>query len=213
MDQQQYICIDRNSLDVRILTRRSPKNACIRLGKQEASSTSLHLENENTLQGIVYRKVLYPYAYRKSGDDPKKVSYSLVPPDDWLVALAYIAFQGIVQGWAWDITKHYMLRGLNQMQVLGVAPNAKTKRKSKARESRMGFVWSTFTEEGELHELFVGLQKAHKKLPSDKQKEVPSTELQSSMFDDAVEVLFDGKNKKKAKVRLKKALKKARKSD
>lgn len=203
MSDKRYICIDSNTLEVRLLTRRSSKNVCFPL-HQDVNPTSLHLENQDTLQGIVYREVLYPYQYRLTGDDPKKVAYSLIPRDSWLVALAYIAFEGIIQGWAWDAAKAYMKQGLAQMQALGVAPKTKREGKPTSRKFRTGFVWSSFSGDDELHELFVGLQQVHSKLPSEQQKIVPSTELHNPIMDDLIEVITDGKNRKKAKARLKK---------
>jgi len=44
------------------------------------------------------------------------------PPDPWLITLAYVIWEGIVQGFAYDAVKHIALRAMDRLRSFGIGP-------------------------------------------------------------------------------------------
>lgn len=114
------------------------------------------------IEHTLYWDVLYPFRHaldRKRGVG--KIHYSLAKPDPWLVALAAIMWQGIIQGLAWDIVKLAVLSALKKLKKAKLAPQYDSKKRS---ETSIGFTWVQYSSDGrQLYKLFLGLKRVYKK--------------------------------------------------
>jgi hypothetical protein len=116
----------------------------------------------NPIAPAVYENVLYPAVEaedRRAGR--KDVAYSLVQPDPWLIALAMVMWEGIVQGLSWDVVKVSVRKALAMMQAEGVAPSETYKKKSSDR-TELGFCWTAYKNGKKQYDMFVGLRRVHK---------------------------------------------------
>jgi hypothetical protein len=117
------------------------------------------------LHYVVYFEVLYSIvetADRKRG--VRGVKYSLVEPDPWLIALAGIMWEGLVQGLTWDTIKALSLAALGKLREKGIAPNLSSISKAKLRRrgsrTEIGFSWTEYSTSGRpLHQFFLGVKR------------------------------------------------------
>ena len=119
----------------------------------------------NPIAPDVYWQVLYPAVEARDKRRGRKgVAYSLVHPDPWLIALAMVMWEGIVQGLSWDTVKLSVRKALSVMQSEGVAPTEtrETHTKKKAKRTELGFCWTEYKNGKKQYDMFVGLRRVHK---------------------------------------------------
>jgi hypothetical protein len=96
----------------------------------------------------------------------KKVRFSIRPPDPWLIGLAYVMWEGVIQGLTWDVVKVSVRTVLRKLQDLGLAPlqdNFAAKiNKQKITKTQLRFSWTSYTKNRKQYELFLGLKREYK---------------------------------------------------
>ena len=102
------------------------------------------------LHYTVYFDVIYPLVEQRDRKHGAHVKHKLPDPDPWLVALAAIMWQGLVQGLTWDVIKASCLSALDKLRGKRLAPPAGVVSKRQARRSKteIGFSWTKFSEDG-----------------------------------------------------------------
>jgi len=159
-----YITIDPNNLELS-LSGSEPKSEFIIPTKH-----SDHDVLERDFHGLVYFNVLYLYV--EDEDKAKgrpETSYRLVDPDPWLIALAAIVWQGLIQGLTWDMIKLSALKGiefLRSKNLLAKEPYPRDGwKKSKKRKKaglEIGLSWTRFSEDRDhLHRFFLGIKREY----------------------------------------------------
>ena len=131
--------------------------------KRPTSGYAIPLDEVSEIKGdplmqLLYFDVMYPIVERGT---KSRRRFKLSPPDPWMIAIAYVMLEGIVQGFAWDAVKGTVTATLSKLRKCGLAPTKRKSRKTPPSNSRKGFVWEEYGTDGEkIYELFVGIQKA-----------------------------------------------------
>jgi len=167
-----YIQIDPKTLELSFSDREPEKDFLIPTHKSKYDVL------ERGFHGLVYFNVLYPYV--KEEDEAKgkqNIAYSLVEPDPWLVTIAAIMWQGLIQGLTWDIIKLAVLKGLDflKMKKLATVTDKKITNIKQDTESRLevGFSWTKFNQDGEpLQKFFLGIQREFKKKRNEERESI-----------------------------------------
>ena len=110
----KYILLDRQTLTVKVKKKPSKKSFII--------PTELDDFHLSPIEEAIYYWVLYPAAHaedrKKYPDDEKKGihrEYQLFEPQPWLIAIGYLMWQGIVQGFTWDVVKLFVRQAINEL--------------------------------------------------------------------------------------------------
>ncbi len=112
---------------------------------------------QQPLAAVLFYEVIYPSVYRRA---PKEVKYSLFPPDAWLLALAAVMWEGIVQGLAWDAVKATGQRLIASLRENGLAPSAVG---GVPLREETGFRYTSYAASGrKKREIFVGLRRVYR---------------------------------------------------
>lgn len=162
----RYICIDKNKFDVALSEDKNLFDYAINI-----DDVANYFE-KYSLHKIVYSDVLYTLVQEK--DKKESVEgrlYSLLKPDPWLIAIAYVMWEGLIQGMTWDVIKFLVLNTLKKLRLFGLAPNLTEEIQeldcdSNYRKSRkeVGFSWTEYSEGGEpLREFFLGVKSVYEK--------------------------------------------------
>jgi hypothetical protein len=168
----RYIRIDPKSLKSEVVVSRDQRAIHVPIRSQRRGSAFTDM-----LHYTVYFDVIYPLV---EADDRKrgvKVKYSLHEPDPWLVALAAIMWQGLVQGFTWDVIKAACLSALDRLRPKRLAPPAQVTSKIQAKQSEteVGFSWTKFSEDGRpLYEFFLGVKRRFRKASEKERREIPT---------------------------------------
>ena len=174
----RYIRIDPKSLEAEIVKEKGKRAVFVPL-KRDRSGSAL----TDMLHYTVYFDVLYPLVEARDHKRGVKVSYKLPEPDPWLIALAAIMWQGLIQGLTWDTIKALSLVALNRLREVDLAPvqvptrAAKTRAKKQSRHSRteVGFSWTKFSDEGlPLYQFFLGVKRRFRKSTEEERIELPT---------------------------------------
>ncbi|HBC45505.1 MAG TPA: hypothetical protein DEO84_08350 [candidate division Zixibacteria bacterium] len=91
-----------------------------------------------------------------------KVAYKLSPPDPWLVSIASIIWQGIIQGLAWDLVKNSAINALSVLRKEKLVPK-RWNYKKVMKSRKIGFVYEKYTDEEMLYNYFIGLKTSYEK--------------------------------------------------
>jgi hypothetical protein len=157
----KYIFVDPHDLTVQMRDDRRKKGVTIPV------SAHRDIVLRHSFYGLVYFSVIY--GMRRKEDRRKgikNVDYCLPYPDPWLVAVAAIMWEGLLQGLTWDAIKLAVCNGLSVLRRNRLAPTTsgsieqvvKKHDKRKAR-TEMGFSWRAFSKDGKpLRELFLGVR-------------------------------------------------------
>jgi hypothetical protein len=114
---------------------------------------------------VVYYKYMYGEYHRKQQTLPldKRAAASLAPPPPWLVALAGVMWEGILQGAAWDVVKLAVSSAVSKLRAAGVAPQNLPDRTTQT-EIKAG--WREISVPGrKQYEMFLSLKRSAKSLP------------------------------------------------
>jgi hypothetical protein len=93
---------------------------------------------------------------------------AVFPPDLWLVAIAFIMWEGIVQGMSWDAVKIVAQNAIEKLQALAIAPKDVGQLKS---ESGFRFMWSGQLEIGSLVKLYSKLEAKFSSMTEEERRE------------------------------------------
>jgi hypothetical protein len=159
---REFITVDPQKLEVALASQ----------GKAYAIMISLaepRLQGLTPLQEEVYYSVLYgTFPSKENAVAAKRgvhTGHMLAPPDPWLVVIAGVMWQGIVQGMAWDALKLFVREALQRMQQLGIAPVPENP--AGGRKTTLKFRWTEFaTDEKKQYEMFVALERRVRSMPS-----------------------------------------------
>jgi len=106
---------------------------------------------ESTQFGEAIANILGEIAERELTEKHgRPTSGMIMPPDSWLIIVAGLICDGIIQGMAWDAVKIGISQAIASMQAKGVAPASPTDRKTKT-DTRVN--WSSYLEFGNLLKL------------------------------------------------------------
>jgi hypothetical protein len=149
-----YIRINPPSLRVKVTETASGPGIKVPLGG-EAETVS-----QTELGRLVYYGYIYPRRYRLDREQGRKPgSYKLIEPDPWMIALAALMWEGIIQGLAWDFIKVSVHRALAVLRQHGVAPSVGGTKHARSK-TRIGFSYAEYAEDGELlKDMFLGLER------------------------------------------------------
>jgi hypothetical protein len=162
-----YIDIDQAELTLSL--KRVPPS----IGFLIPIAKSEHDVLERGFYKLLYFDVLYPY--REDEDAAAGIKgrkYRLFVPDPWLVAVAAVMWQGLIQGLTWETVKYSVLKAIEFLKSKSLAPQENVpqpiRQKSiKTTKSRLeaGFSWMQFSKDGEpLHRLFLGITREFEKV-------------------------------------------------
>lgn len=91
------------------------------------------------------------------------VAYRFDVPDPWLLAMAYLMWQGLIQGLTWDATKLLVKGALRKLRAAGVAPALRPPPRDEESSFEIGFSWESYARDtDEQHKLFLGLRRAYR---------------------------------------------------
>src|SRR5436853_7874768 len=140
----RYIRINPKSLEADVVASKDDKAIYIPVRRERSGSAFTDL-----LHYTVRFDVLYPMVEAVDRKRGVRVKYSLHEADPWLVALAGIMWEGLVQGLTWDIIKLSCLAALNKLRQKQLAPPTAIVAKSGAKRAKteIGFSWTKFSED------------------------------------------------------------------
>ena len=162
----RYIRIDRPSLKVEVVGSKNAKDKkSVFVPLKADSSGSAFID---VLHYVVFFDVLYPLVETADRKRGVQVSYRLVEPDPWLVALAAIMWEGLVQGLTWDTVKMLSLAALGKLREKRIAPQrssiSKAKRQKRTSRTEVGFSWTEYSIDGRpLYQFFLGVKRRFRK--------------------------------------------------
>jgi hypothetical protein len=168
----RYIRIHPKSLDADIVVSRDDKAIYIPVRRDRSGSAFTDL-----LHYTVRFDVLHPIVDARKRKRGVRVKYSLHEADPWLVALAGIMWEGLVQGLTWDVIKLSCLLALDKLREKRLAPPTAVMTKSEGRRARteIGFSWTKFGEDGRpLYEFFLGVKRRFQKASNEERAELTS---------------------------------------
>jgi|GEM_PF-1144275 len=173
-EKHRYIAINKKNLSVDVIDSPRKDLYCV-----PANSDGHFLP----IAYIVYMDILYPARYAENARKGiANVHYCLMQPDPWLVAIAAIMWEGIVQGITWDAVKMIVSIALDKLRKNGLAPAEEVssnpllsltekKRKSHA-ETSVGFSWTKYSGRKKQYHLFVGLRRIYNSMNEEKRKKI-----------------------------------------
>jgi hypothetical protein len=167
----RYIRIDPKSLEAEIVASKYDKAIYVPVRRERSGSAFTDM-----LHYIVRFDVLYPMVEARDRKRGVHVKYSLHEADPWLVALAGIMWEGLVQGLTWDIIKLSCLSALAKLREKRLAPPAGVTTRSEAKRARteIGFSWIKFGEDGRpLYEFFLGVKRRFQKASKEERAQLP----------------------------------------
>ncbi len=168
----RYIRIDPKSLATEVVASKGERAIHVPIRNQRRGSAFTDM-----LHYAVYFDVIYPLVEARDRKRSVHVKYSLHEPDPWLVALAAIMWQGLVQGLTWDTIKASCLSALDKLRHKRLAPPAGLTSKRQARHSKteVGFSWTKSSDDGRpLYEFFLGVKRRFRKASEEERREIPT---------------------------------------
>jgi len=162
----KYIIVDKETLRLTVTGSKDRENFSI-----PCPITRDTLRDDDFVK-LVYYEVLYPYTYAKErARGIARRYYSLKPPDSFIMAIAAIMWEGLIQGLTWDSIKVAVLGELDLLRSNKLAPQLtvqRTKKQKLAHEvqtrTELGFSWTEFSERGRpLYRLFLGVRRQFNK--------------------------------------------------
>ncbi len=134
----------------------------------------------DSLEHLLFFDVMYPLYYSERGLTSKQRAFSLKPPDAWLIAVAAVIWEGLLQGASWDLIKTCVLSALSQLRDARLAPTERdakadsipSKSKKKVQSvTEVGFNWIRYGTEGRpLYNLFLGIRREFNKMDAEQRQ-------------------------------------------
>jgi len=100
----------------------------------------------------------------------RKVAHRIEPPDPALMALAYIMWQGILQGMAWDAVKSLVRAAFHRLRRDARPPRPLPL--SREQYVEYGLSWERYIEKRSAHRLFIGLRKEFRVMTPEERERV-----------------------------------------
>jgi len=176
---KKYIVVDAKSLDIKIATM-IPKSGFVVpsvLGQRRFLSP---------IEKTIYFEILYKAVYEE--DRRKGIrnrAYKLAYPDAWLVAISYIIWQGIIQGFAWDSLKFIVRKALEKLRKESLAPKnqphfEKVKSRSETRAViEIGYTYSEYGIDGrKIYSIFRGLKRIYCKTTEEEREKISNSKVE-----------------------------------
>jgi hypothetical protein len=154
---EKYIKFNRHDLSIAVVSKKSAGTTSFRASPWKGDLVS------HPLSLIVYHDVLYPAIEARDKRLGRKCAYCLVPPDPWLVGIAMVMWEGIVQGMAWDSLKIIVKKAYQVMADEGLAPVKTPITRIKKSKTELGFEWIQYKDGRKQYQLFLGLRRAYNK--------------------------------------------------
>lgn len=155
--RKRYIRINPKSLEADVVASKDDKAIYVPVRSDQSRSAFTDL-----LHYTVSFDVLYPMVEASDRKREVQVKYSLHEADPWLVALAAIMWEGLVQGLTWDLIKLSCLSALDKLRQKRLAPPTGVMTKTEARRTKteIGFSWTKFSKDDRpLYEFFLGVKR------------------------------------------------------
>jgi hypothetical protein len=167
----RYIRIDPKSLKAEVVASKDGNAIFVPVRRTRSGSAFTDL-----LHYTVRFDVLYPMVEARDRKRGVQVKYSLHEADPWLIALAAIMWQGLVQGLTWDVIKFSCLSALDKLRHKRLAPAARVNAiKTKRASTEIGFSWTKFSEDGRpLYEFFLGVKRRFQKASHEERAQLPT---------------------------------------
>jgi hypothetical protein len=150
-----FINIDQQTLDITISDRR--------LSQMAIPAAYHQSERMPPMWEMVYFYFMYGEYHKRQGiiAPGKRTAASLPPPPVWLVAIAGVMWEGIIQGATWDIVKMAISAAVTKLRDTGLAPTG-----SKETDTSIRAGWRQYSTPGKKqYEMFVSLKRTVKMLP------------------------------------------------
>jgi hypothetical protein len=178
MKQPAYILIDRDTLTIKLSARKSSKHFTIPTAKSQIPYRA------DSIREKLINWVLDPAAqkaWKKAHPDLVKkgvrAAFSVGLPDPWHITLAYLMWQGIVQGLAWDVVKLSIGQAVGALSSHNLAPEPTLAKASKRSKTSVGFSYAQYASNGEKQrEMFLGLKRSYERA-----REYERNEVQKSL--------------------------------
>jgi hypothetical protein len=154
---EKYIKFNKQTLSVKIISRKGPLDKTLKAAPWNGDLVS------HPLSRIVYFDILYPAIQARDKRQGIKRSYSLIHPDPWLVGIAMVMWEGIVQGMAWDAIKIFVKKAYEVMAANGIAPSGEPTSRAKKSKTELGFVWTQYKDGRKQYQMFLGLRRVYSK--------------------------------------------------
>jgi len=163
----RYIRIDPKSLKAEIVASKDGNAIFVPVRRTRSGSA---------FTDLLHYTVLYPMVEARDRKRGVQVKYSLHEADPWLVAVAAIMWQGLVQGLTWDVIKLSCLSALDRLRQKRLAPPARAKTtQTKRASTEIGFSWTKFSENGRpLYEFFLGVKRRFQKASHEERAQLPT---------------------------------------
>jgi hypothetical protein len=194
MHRPTYILIDQENFAVHFSNRRRGGGFCIPTELGVASRPLSPLEH------AVYHEVLYRGVYAEDQRHRIYARYKLVQPEPWMIALAYIIWEGLVQGLAWDAVKYSLAKAIDALRRRKLAPpkHAQTHplvERAETSRTEIGFFWEEYANDGrKLRHMFVGLRRVYQRATIEQRQAISN----SSVGEQSKSNLLPRKAKKRA---------------
>jgi hypothetical protein len=154
----QYVCVDPKTLSISVRTRPGAKLRTVSCEPRAADVI------DHPISHAILFGVRYPATARKDRREGRTgIKRSLRPPDPWLVSLGLVMWDGIVQGFTWDVIKLSVKAALKRLQHERIAPIDADIVDKRASSTEFGLSWSEYTKEGKQREMFFGLRRFHRR--------------------------------------------------
>jgi hypothetical protein len=166
----KYIVVSEDDLSVDVV-RDHPASGFVVPVKLKAIYRKL-----SPFESMVYYDFLYPARYEEDkikypGLKQKGIytRYKLIEPPPWMIAMAYIMWEGIIEGLVWDAVKAMVWSAMAKLSSFGVAPGTTQAEK----ETQVGFSWARYGTDGrKQRDMFIGLKRIYMEMSEDQRREV-----------------------------------------
>ncbi len=118
-------------------------------------------ESRISVSSLIYEHVLYRAMGAEDKRKGRKLDYSLVPPDPWLVGIGLVMWEGILHGLAWDTVKYLVVKAIETLKKKGVAPQSEDQEVTQKEATQLGFAWTNYLNGKKQYDMFVGLKRVY----------------------------------------------------
>ncbi len=155
----RYVVINPTSMRVEVRTRMSSTLISIPPPKKAWL-------DGNELFELVHMDVIYATRQRLDAKQGIRAWYKLPEPDQWLLAMGAVMWEGIVQGLAWDAIKMNVSTLIRKLRRRRLAPGG-----TSSRSSRIRFSYVTYADDGKKQkEMYLEIKRAHRSMSAEERE-------------------------------------------
>jgi hypothetical protein len=129
-------------------------------------------KTSNPLAALVYFRVLYPLeeadALEKTGLEHH---FLLAPPEPWMLAIAHVAWQSLIEGLPWDLVKLACVKALKKLRMSSVAPPARGTTSMRKTRSR-SFLYERYSRRGHFTKFLLQTRNTFEEMPKEQRRRV-----------------------------------------